>query len=111
MDNIGPQRATPKSLVALKAEINQREPIMKTKYKQCGLQKKTNNGYISQVSWIPTKYAILNQVLKLKDENDKWEDGWKITTVGTEVIEEVPDLHKAVRMHRKATGDSMKKNE
>jgi hypothetical protein len=84
---------------------------MKTKYKQCGLQKTTSAGHISQVSWIPTKYAILNQVLKLKDENDKWEDGWLVTTVGTEVIEEAIDLHKAVKMHRKATGDSMKKGE
>ena len=85
---------------------------MKIKYKQCGLCKPIKNGSISQVSWIPSKYAVLNAVLKLKDGNNIWDDGWIVTTVGDEIDQEdVPDWHKARKVHRERTGDSMKRNE
>ncbi len=86
---------------------------MKTKYKQCGLCLSIKDRSISQVSWIPSKYAILNAVLRLKDPNtNMWEDGWVVTTVGDEIDQDdVPDWHRARKVHRERTGDSLKRNE
>ncbi len=84
---------------------------MKVKYKQCNLSRQGPPGQITkQVSWIPVKYAVVGAVLKLK-ENDIWEDGWRVLCVGPEVLtaDEVPDSHKAVKMHRQRTGDNLPK--
>lgn len=44
---------------------------------QCHLKR----GNVSQVSWIPSEYAIKGNYVKLK-EKGVWEDGWLITTDG-----------------------------
>lgn len=77
------------------------------KYRQCQLVKEN----ITTVSWIPEKYAKLNKVLKLKN-NDVWTDGWIVTTVSEDSIDEsnLPDYRKDIRNHRKATGDSLGSN-
>ena len=47
-------------------------------YKQCRLKK----GNTQQVSWIPSKFAKLNKVLKLKTA-DGWDDGWMVESAGS----------------------------
>lgn len=76
-------------------------------YKQCTLSKKDGT---TQVSWIPEKFALLNKVLKLK-ENEKWDDGWIVKKVGDfrKSEEQLPDSHKDIKHHRKNTGDSLPK--
>jgi hypothetical protein len=44
---------------------------------QCQLQKGTAN----QVSWIPTKFAVPGQVVKLKNEDGSWDDGWVVESI------------------------------
>lgn len=43
-------------------------------YAQCHLEK----GNLTQVSWIPKPYAVVGSVLKLKDDNGVWENGWVV---------------------------------
>jgi hypothetical protein len=75
-------------------------------YTQCTLRK--DNSY--QTAFIPTKFATMNKVLKIKDENGNWEDGWVVIGKGSTVDEKhLPDSHAEIKAHRKATGDSMKK--
>ncbi len=84
---------------------------MKVKYKQCYLSKANSSSQlISQVSWIPVKYAVAGSILKLK-ENDVWEDGWVVMEVGPDILteDEVPDSHKAIKVHRERTGDNLPK--
>ena len=47
-------------------------------------------------------------MLRLKDDNDGWIDGWVVECVGDVIVEgdQLPDSHKAIKNHRKATGDS-----
>ena len=80
------------------------------KYKQCSLERNLKGNCVcQQVSWIPAKYAKEGAVLKLK-ENDVWEDGWVVIGVGSELDDkDLPDHHKAIRMHKKNTGDSLPK--
>jgi hypothetical protein len=48
-------------------------------YIQCILRK--NN--ITHVAWLPSKFVILNKILKFKDvETGVWDNGWEIVYVG-----------------------------
>lgn len=79
-------------------------------YRQCQLVKKEGVSTLNQVSWIPEKFAIMGKVLKLK-EGETWDDHWIVSSVGgTRRLEEhLPDSHKAIKGHRKNTGDSLPK--
>lgn len=46
-------------------------------YTQCKL---THPDGTCMTSWIPTKFAKKNKILKLKD-NGVWKDGWVVTSV------------------------------
>lgn len=42
-------------------------------YTQCKLRKDN----LHQMSWIPSEFAKVGKVVKLRDEDDgKWDDGW-----------------------------------
>lgn len=74
----------------------------KTYYRQCRLKK----GNAEQVSYIPEPFCTEGRVLRLRDDNGVWTDGWLVTFAGKHRVEDLPDLHKEIRGHRKATGDS-----
>lgn len=78
-----------------------------TGYYQCVLNKRTIGGIIELVSFIPTEYATIGNIIKLK-ENNVWIDGWVVVKVG-EFSANPPDINKSVRQHRKRTGDSLPK--
>lgn len=60
------------------------------------------------VSFIPEMLAQVGRALKLKQEDNTWEDGWIVENVGARVEEDsLPDSHKAIKQHRKATGDAL----
>lgn len=81
-----------------------------TFYSQCVLQKKSIDGLLQRVSYIPSKFAILNNIVKLKEEDGTWTDGWKVTTTGSKISEDLlPDSYSMIKSHRNATGDSLKK--
>jgi hypothetical protein len=60
------------------------------------------------MSWIPEQFAQVDKILKLRDEDKVWEDGWKVTAVGNRLAQDqLPDYHQDIKGHRKATGDSL----
>ena len=75
----------------------------KTKYRQCVLKKDN----ATQVSYLPEKYAHMDNVVKLKN-NGEWDNGWKVIYAG-ELTDEPADVHQRIKAHRKATGDSLPK--
>lgn len=51
-------------------------------YTQCRLEKPWQDiGSLVDIVWIPTKYAKLNKILKIKQEDASWDDGWTVTAV------------------------------
>lgn len=66
-------------------------------------------GMETTVSFIPEEYAKVGNIIKLKDQNGTWKDGcWSIISVGHKT--EMPEnINKAIREHRKKTGDSLPK--
>ena len=72
-------------------------------YRQCRLRRETSE----QVSYLPQKFAVTGRILRLKRDDGQWEDGWQVMSHGEDVPEELlPDPHQAVKLHRRATGDS-----
>lgn len=84
--------------------------MSKQRYCQCHFVKTVGVERImlSSTAYIPEKFAQLGQKLKLKTDKGEWDDGWTVTIVG-EPTEIVPDVQKAIRTHRKRTGDSLPK--
>ena len=81
--------------------------MSKTKYKQCGMDRIVDGKVFHVVSYIPAKFGVVGRVLKLKD-GDVWTDGWVVKTAG-KTVDEPPDWRRAIRSHKKLTGDSLPK--
>lgn len=66
---------------------------------------------MEQTSWIPEKFGVQGKVLKLKDSDGNWDDGWIVKMASqTRLAEDMlPDYHDEIKGHRKATGDALPK--
>jgi hypothetical protein len=51
---------------------------MQETYTQCRLTRKTESGYLEKVCWIPSKGAVKDNIITLKDVSGDW----KIVSVG-----------------------------
>ncbi len=81
----------------------------KQQYRQCTLRKTISEiSHLTQVSYIPAEYAVVGKVLKLRNEDDEWIDGWKVIAAG-ELNSDPPDNHDSIKRHRNNTGDSLPK--
>ena len=61
--------------ILLWIDVTQKEYSMD--YIQCRMSKRTEKGSLKQVAWIPEKFAIEGDYVKLKQE-----DGWRVDEVG-----------------------------
>lgn len=79
-----------------------------TKYVQCAMRRSIAGGSEQTTSYIPAQFAKVGRVLKLREEDGHWVDGWVVENVCDVSVESdsVPDYRKAIRNHRKSTGDS-----
>lgn len=69
-------------------------------YCQCRMRK----GNFEQVAFIPKKFAILNQCVELKNNSGKWEDGWKVVSIGHQMEASfAEDRATDYKKHRKTT--------
>lgn len=78
--------------------------MKRTTYQQCRIRRRNSE----QVCYLPQKFAIAGGVVRLKQGDGAWQDGWRVANVYGEPVPEhlAPDAHDAVKVHRKATGDS-----
>jgi len=59
-----------------------------------------------KVGWIPEKFAKEGGVIKLKNGDGTWSDGWIVDEVWGRLSEEnLPDFHREIKWHLKNTGD------
>jgi hypothetical protein len=74
------------------------------------LKKDNKDGTTShQVSYIPEPFCVQGKVLKLKDNDGNWDNGWIVESASENRTEEVLDSHATIKGHRKMTGDSLPK--
>ncbi len=79
---------------------------------QCALIGKTSDkNSIYTVSYIPKKFAVVGNILKLKFDS-VWSNGWKVYEIyPNSETDVVPNVKKMIKEHRKRTGDSFPKLE
>ena len=79
------------------------------KYVQCTMRRSIADRSVRTASYIPQEFAKVGSVLRLKDDEVGWVDGWVAECVGDVIVEgdQLPDSHKAIKNHRKSTGDSV----
>ncbi|HJZ59259.1 MAG TPA: hypothetical protein VKE74_30220 [Gemmataceae bacterium] len=77
-------------------------------YRQCRLVKRTATGELAQVSWLPEPYASAGRVVKIREPDGSWDDGWVVREAGPNRLpaHQVPDFHQLSKAHLKATGDT-----
>ncbi len=77
-------------------------------YRQCRLVKRLPAGELVQVSWIPEPHAALGRVVKLRDEDGSWDDGWVVKEAGSNRLttDQLPDFHQLSKAHLRASGDA-----
>jgi hypothetical protein len=77
-------------------------------FRQCVLRKKLTNSYLEQTSYIPEPFCAVDKILKLRNEDNTWDDGWIVIIAHPEkrLAKDVPDAHEMIKSHRKATGDA-----
>ena len=73
-------------------------------YRQCRLR----NGSRHMTSWLPDRFARKGAVLKLRNHEGEWDNGWLVEDAGDRLLPEelLPDSHEAIKRHRKASGDA-----
>ena len=57
-------------------------------YRQCRLVKKIREGETIQTSYIPAEFAKEGRIVKLREDDGGWDDGWVIRLVGGSMTEE-----------------------
>jgi hypothetical protein len=73
-------------------------------YTQCRLEKQIPAGTARLMSWIPSAFATVGRVVKLREEGDVWNDGWRVVeTFQTRSEAEVNILSHAYTKQRKAS--------
>jgi len=51
-------------------------------YRQCRLEKRRADGaLLIRTSWLPEPYCAMGAILKLKNEDGTWDDGWSVVSV------------------------------
>ena len=80
-----------------------------TEYHQCVMRKqRTATASAVIVSYLPARFAWPGSVVKRKQGDGTWDDGWIVESVGASRLEnEVLDPHQAIKGHRRTTGDDL----
>jgi hypothetical protein len=73
------------------------------------MRRTAKNGSTLTTSYIPLQFAKIGKTLRLRNEQGRWVDGWVVEIVGHTIVDGdgVPNYRKAIRNHRKQTGDSL----
>lgn len=69
-------------------------------YKQC----KLTRGDTVTHSWLPEKFAKKGKVVKIRDRDADWSDGWTVERVGTmrlpgSIVSVLENVHSRTRKH------------
>ena len=74
-------------------------------YTQCVLKRPSDGGFLVDNAWIPSEFAKLGKVLKIKQDDNIWQDGWKVTSVGTTRNIEWLQTHERDYLHQREASD------
>jgi hypothetical protein len=64
-------------------------------YKQCRMERVIGTSKEVRTSWIPEKFAVENKIVKIRERDDSWSDGWKVTSASGEALPEKLVVHRS----------------
>jgi len=73
---------------------------MGPEYRQCHLEQSRGRATIHHTAWLPATFAVLGGVVRLRERDGDWGDGWRVTFVGPTVLSDEA-VRKAERAHLK----------
>lgn len=57
-------------------------PVVNDKYRQCKISRMTEDGEVSQITWLSSEIAIVGNIIRIKEDiRDEWSEGWRIISV------------------------------
>jgi hypothetical protein len=70
-------------------------------YVQCSLKKQNTH----HMAWIPEQFANIGKFIKIKKDDDTWEDGWEVMgkSDGVKTASDANDLSQLYKKTRKAS--------
>jgi hypothetical protein len=75
----------------MKKEIN---------YVQCALEKNGSH----HMAWIPEKFAVVDKFIKIKQDDDSWQDGWQVKGIADAIKRTATDANQALQGYKKFGG-------
>ena len=73
---------------------------MSVAYRQCHLVRPRERAVLHYTTWLPESYAVLNEVVLLRQADGTWGEGWKVEFVGPWTLPE-EHMRKAERAYLK----------
>lgn len=74
-------------------------------YVQCELKKQISEDvYKLDMAWIPEKFAILNNIIKIKKDG-KWDSGWKVIYIGAKMKAEIVEANERDYLKQRKASD------
>lgn len=68
-----------------------------TNYIQCALER--NEWH--HMAWIPEKFAIIGKFVKIKNEDETWQDGWKVVGVSDKIVKTAAEANAQSQLYKK----------
>ena len=73
---------------------------MGLEYRQCHLEQSRGQATIHHTAWLPATFAVPGGVVRFRERDGDWGDGWRVTFVGPTVLTDEA-VRKAERAHLK----------
>jgi len=68
---------------------------------QCQLARGTTD----TTTWLPQKYAVVGDFVKLRDDDGVWQDGWEVMVTGTVLPTDVVMERERDHLHQREASD------
>ena len=74
-------------------------------YKQCTLVRQLENATQHTTSWIPECFAVVGDVLKLRNHEGEWVNGWKVVSASDAVDAKTVEANARNYMNQRKASD------
>ena len=58
------------------------------------------------MAWIPSTYAVVGKFIKIKQDDDTWEDGWEVIEACKDTVRTAKEADKASQLYKKTRAAS-----
>ena len=74
-------------------------------YRQCTMMRKLTGSTEHTTSWIPDCFAKVGSVLKLRDKEGKWVNGWEVISASPPMEARLVEMNSRSYLHQRQASD------